>query len=62
MFVEVGPIDSIYYACSYYLAPDGDAGRDVNAVIHEAIVKIDRMALAQVVISLLDDGHPRDGR
>ena len=32
-FVEVGTIDPIYYASSYYLAPDGDAGRDVYAVL-----------------------------
>jgi len=31
-FVEVGSIDPIYYSNSYYLAPNGDAGRDVYAV------------------------------
>ena len=32
-FVEANSIDPIYYASSYYLAPDGDAGRDVYAVL-----------------------------
>ena len=49
-FVEVSSIDPIYYAGSYYLAPDGDAGRDVYAVLHEAIAKTGRVALARVVI------------
>ena len=29
-FVEADSIDPIYYDSSYYLAPDGDAGRDVD--------------------------------
>ncbi len=49
-FVEVNSIDPIYYASSYYLAPDGDAGRDVYAVLHQAIVETGRVALARVVI------------
>jgi DNA end-binding protein Ku len=49
-FVEAGSIDPIYYASSYYLAPDGDAGRDVYAVLHEAIAETGRVALARVVI------------
>jgi DNA end-binding protein Ku len=49
-FVEVGSIDPIYYASSYYLAPDGDAGRDVYAVLHQAIAETGRVALARVVI------------
>lgn len=49
-FVEANSIDPIYYAGSYYLAPDGDAGRDVYAVLHEAIAESARVALARVVI------------
>jgi DNA end-binding protein Ku len=49
-FVEVGSIDPIFYASSYYVAPDGDAGRDVYAVLHEAIAESGRVALARVVI------------
>jgi DNA end-binding protein Ku len=49
-FVEVNSVDPIYYASSYYLAPDGDAGRDVYAVLHQAIAETDRVALARVVI------------
>jgi DNA end-binding protein Ku len=49
-FVEVNSIDPIYYANSYYLAPDGEAGRDVYAVLHEAIAETGRVALARVVI------------
>ncbi len=49
-FVEVNSIDPIYYAGSYYLAPDGDAGRDVYAVLLESIAETGRIALARVVI------------
>lgn len=49
-FVAVNSIDPIYYASSYYLAPDGDAGRDVYAVLHQAIAETGRVALARVVI------------
>ena len=50
-FVEVNSIDPVYYASSYYLAPDGDAGRDVYAVLHKAIAETGRVALARVVIA-----------
>jgi DNA end-binding protein Ku len=50
-FVGVNSIDPIYYASSYYLAPDGDAGRDVYAVLHKAIAETGRVALARVVIA-----------
>jgi len=49
-FVEADSIDSIYYASSYYLAPDGDAGRDVFAVLCKAIAETGKVALARVVI------------
>ena len=49
-FVDMGTIDPIYYASSYYLAPDGDAGRDVYAVLHQAIAETASVALARVVI------------
>jgi DNA end-binding protein Ku len=49
-FVEVGTIDPIYYAFSYYLAPDGDAGREVYAVLLRAIAETGKVALARVVI------------
>jgi DNA end-binding protein Ku len=49
-FVEMGSIDPIYYASSYYLAPDGEAGRDVYAVLRQAIAETKRVALARVVI------------
>jgi DNA end-binding protein Ku len=49
-FVAVDSIDPIYYASSYYLAPDGHAGRDVYAVLHQAIAETGKVALARVVI------------
>ena len=49
-FVEADSIDPIYYASSYYLAPDGDAGRDVYAVLLRAIAETGKVALARVVI------------
>ena len=50
-FVETDSIDPVYYDAAYYLAPDGDAGRDVYAVLREAISKTGKTALARVVIS-----------
>ena len=50
-FVEAESIDPVYYDSSYYVAPDGDAGRDVYAVLREAIAKTGKTALARVVIS-----------
>jgi DNA end-binding protein Ku len=49
-FVEADSIDPIYFSSSYYLAPDGDAGRDVYAVLCKAIGETGRVALARVVI------------
>jgi DNA end-binding protein Ku len=45
-FVDTDSIDPVYY-----LAPDGEAGRDVYAVLREAIAKTGKTALAGVVIS-----------
>src|SRR5689334_20979863 len=50
-FVETDSIGPVYYDAAYYLAPDGDAGRDVYAVLREAIAKTGKTALARVVIS-----------
>lgn len=49
-FVEAESIDAIYYDASYYVVPDGQAGRDVYAVLLEAIEKTGRVALSRVVI------------
>jgi DNA end-binding protein Ku len=50
-FVDAGTIDPLYYDTSYYLAPDGDAGRDVYAVLYKAIEEAGRVALSRVVIA-----------
>jgi len=50
-FVDGGSIDPMYYDAAYYLAPDGDAGRDVDAVLREAIAKTGKLALSRVVIA-----------
>ncbi len=49
-FVEADSIDPIYYDTSYFVAPDGHAGRDVYAVLLEAIEKTGRIALSRLVI------------
>jgi hypothetical protein len=49
-FVEANSIDPVYFDASYYVAPDGEAGKDVYAVLREAIVKTGRIALSRVVI------------
>jgi DNA end-binding protein Ku len=50
-FVDTASIDAVYFDSSYFLAPDGDAGRDVYAVLREAIAKTGMTALSRVVIS-----------
>ncbi len=50
-FVDTDSIDPVYYDAAYFLAPDGDAGRDVYAVLRQAIAKTGKTALARVVIS-----------
>jgi len=50
-FIDTDSIDPVYYDAAYYAAPDGAAGRDVYAVLREAIAKTGKTALARVVIS-----------
>ncbi len=50
-FVEAGSIDPVYYDASYYMAPDGDAGDDVYAVLQKAFVETGRVALSRVTIA-----------
>jgi DNA end-binding protein Ku len=50
-FVKVSSIDPVYFDASYYMGPDGDAGKDVYAVLRDAIASTGMMALARVVIS-----------
>ena len=49
-FVAANSIDPVYFDASYYVAPDGDAGKDVYAVLREAITKTGRIALSRLVI------------
>jgi DNA end-binding protein Ku len=50
-FVDADSIDPMYYDASYFVAPDGEAGEDVYAVLGEAISKTGKVALSRVVIS-----------
>jgi DNA end-binding protein Ku len=50
-FVDIASIDPIYYDASYYLAPDGKAGKDVYAVLRDAVANTGKMGLARVVIA-----------
>jgi DNA end-binding protein Ku len=50
-FVDTDSIDPVYYDAAYFIAPDGEAGRDVYAVLREAIAKTGKTALARVVIA-----------
>jgi DNA end-binding protein Ku len=50
-FVEAAAIDPIYYDSSFFLAPDGDVGRDVYAVLRDAIAATGRVALSRLVIA-----------
>jgi DNA end-binding protein Ku len=49
-FVAANSIDPVYFDASYYVAPDGEAGKDVYAVLREAITRTGRIALSRVVI------------
>lgn len=48
-FVPVGALDPIYYDSSYYLAPDGEAGEDVFAVLRDAIAPMGRGLVAHTL-------------
>jgi DNA end-binding protein Ku len=50
-FVDTDCLDPLYFDAAYYLVPDGDAGREVYAVLREAIAKTGKTALARMVIS-----------
>src|SRR5215469_16668923 len=50
-FVETASIDPVYYDAAYFLAPDGDTGKDVYAVLLEAIAKSGKTALSRVVMA-----------
>ena len=50
-FIDTDLIDPVYYDAAYFVVPDGDAGRDVYAVLREAVAKTGMTALARVVIS-----------
>ncbi len=50
-FVPTAAIDPVYFENSYYVAPDGESGRDVFVVLREAIAQTGRMALTRVVIA-----------
>ena len=50
-FVDTASIDPVYYDAAYFLVPDGEAGKDVYAVLREAIAKTGKTALSRVVIA-----------
>lgn len=50
-FVDAYSIDPIYFDASYYVAPDGDAGAEIYAVLREAIARTGKVALSRLVIA-----------
>jgi len=50
-FVPKNEIDEIYWAIPYYIAPDGDVGRQAFSVIREAIKREHMVALGRVVFT-----------
>ena len=50
-FVDTASIDPVYYDSAYFLVPDGEAGKDVYAVLRDAIAKTGKTALLRVVIA-----------
>jgi len=61
-FVDTDSIDPVYYDTAYFIAPDGDAGRDVYAVLREAVAKTGKTALARVVIAQLSESKQSSKR
>ena len=50
-FVDADDIDPIYLDSTYYLAPDGPVAEETYRVIHEAMTRANRAALAKIVLS-----------
>lgn len=50
-FVDAAEIAPVYYDASYYVAPDGEAGQDVYAVLRQAMKETGKAALTRVVIA-----------
>ena len=50
-FADTASIDPVYHDSAYFLVPDGEAGKDVYAVLREAIANTGKTALSRVVIS-----------
>ncbi|HWW48993.1 MAG TPA: Ku protein [Xanthobacteraceae bacterium] len=50
-FVPRTEIDNRYFIRPYYIVPDGKVGHDAYAVIRETIRKLDRVALARIVLT-----------
>lgn len=50
-FVDLSEIEPVYYDASYYVAPDGEAGLDVYAVLRTAMSEAGKAALSRVVIA-----------
>src|SRR6202022_363844 len=51
LFVPKKEIDDLYWDTPYYVAPDGEVGRQAFAVIREAIGKKSMVALGRVVFT-----------
>ncbi len=50
-FVDQDSVDGIYLDAPYYLAPDGAVAEETFVVIHEAMKKAKKVALARLVLS-----------
>jgi DNA end-binding protein Ku len=50
-FIARSAIHPIYFDTSYYMVPDGEAGRDVYVVLRDAIAASGMAALSRLVIS-----------
>jgi DNA end-binding protein Ku len=50
-FVPKKEVDDLYHLRPYYIAPEGDVGKDAFVVIRDAIARMDRVALGRVVLT-----------
>jgi DNA end-binding protein Ku len=55
LFVPKKEIDELYWNTPYYVAPDGEVGRQAFAVIREAIGNENVVALGRVVFTTRED-------
>jgi DNA end-binding protein Ku len=50
-FVPKKEVDDLYHLRPYYIAPEGDAGKDAFVVIRDVIARMDRIAIGRIALT-----------